>query len=314
MKKFIFSIFLYCINCGIANSADILEQKYTGVNYTISGGIGYSWIKADEIVYDQDDRISHLIWKSQMPVLSGKITADIGSDVTFSGNLKVGLQGKGNMHDYDWLSNIRGFQGYDFADWTDHSQSETDLDRYISFDVALGHNFVINPQNTLNVHGGFKYTNVKWTSYGGDYVYSSRYFRDTEGTFPNEKGISYEQRLPALFVGSEWTTKLNRRSFSALGRAGMTVSGKDIDDHWMRDLRFIETFDAAPFFELQANVSYSFNEQTSLFVAAGFEKHLKMRGDTQIIDRSDNTQDFISNGAGASFQAATVSAGLKIKF
>ncbi|NKC48183.1 omptin family outer membrane protease [Ochrobactrum anthropi ATCC 49188] len=58
----------------------IFQIKTTDINYTFSGGIGYSWIKADEIVYDQDNRISHLIWKSQMPVLSGKITADIGSD------------------------------------------------------------------------------------------------------------------------------------------------------------------------------------------------------------------------------------------
>lgn len=314
MKKIIFFVFLYSLNCSNANSEDISEKTYTDVNYNLSGGIGYSWIKADEIVYDKGNRISHLIWKSQMPVLNGKITADINEDVTFSGNLKVGLLGSGNMPDYDWRSNIVGFRGYDFNNWTDHSQSETELDRYISFDIALGHNFIITPQNTLNVHGGFKYTNVKWTAYGGNYVYSSRYFRDSEGTFADVKGISYEQRLPALFLGSEWTTKLERWSFSALGRAGLTVLGKDIDDHWLRDLRFIETFDTEPFFELQANMSYAFNENTSLFFAAGFEKHLKMRGDTQIIDRSNDTQDFVSKGAGASFQAATVSAGLKVKF
>lgn len=170
MKKIIFFIFLYSLNCSNAISEDISEKTYTDVNYNLSGGIGYSWIKADEIVYDKGNRISHLIWKSQMPVLNGKITADINEDVTFSGNLKVGLLGSGNMHDYDWRSNIVSFRGYDFNNWTDHSQSETELDRYISLDIALGHNFIITPQNTLNVHGGFKYTNVKWTAYGGDYV------------------------------------------------------------------------------------------------------------------------------------------------
>ncbi len=137
-----------------------------------------------------------------MPVLTGKLTADIGSDLVFLGNLKVGLLGSGNLHDYDWLSNVRGFRGYDFDDWTHHSLSETNLDRYVSFDVALGHNFIINSRNTLNIHGGFKYTNVKWTAYGGSYTYSVRDFRDDEGTLPNGKGISYEQRLPALFIGS----------------------------------------------------------------------------------------------------------------
>ncbi len=297
-----------------ANAEDISNHKYTDVNYAFSGGIGYSWIKANEIVYDKGNRISHLIWKSQMPVLNGKLTADINEDVTFSGNMKVGLLGSGNMHDYDWLSATDGFRGYDFSNWTDHSQSKTELDRYISLDIALGHDFVITPQNTLNVHGGFKYTNVKWTAYGGDYVYSSQSFRDSKGTFADEKGISYEQRLPVIFLGSEWNTKLERWSFSALGRAGLTVSGKDIDDHWLRDLRFMDTFDTKPFFELQANMSYSFNEKTSLFFAAGFEKHLKMRGDTQIINHSNGTHNFVSKGAGASFEAATVSAGLKVKF
>ncbi len=249
-----------------------------------------------------------------MPVLTGKLTADIGSDLVFLGNLKVGLLGSGNLHDYDWLSNVRGFRGYDFDDWTHHSLSETNLDRYVSFDVALGHNFIINSRNTLNIHGGFKYTNVKWTAYGGSYTYSVRDFRDDEGTLPNGKGISYEQRLPALFIGSEWTTNLERWSFSALGRAGVTVSGKDIDDHWLRDLRFMESFESAPFFEIQASASYSFNEQSSLYVTAGLEKHLKMRGDTQIFNRSNGTSGFNPNSAGASFEAATVSAGLKIKF
>ncbi|NKB79174.1 omptin family outer membrane protease [Ochrobactrum daejeonense] len=65
---------------------------------------------------------------------------------------------------------------------------------------------------------------------------------------------------------------------------------------------------------MQASASYSFNEQSSLYVTAGLEKHLKMRGDTQIFNRSNGTSGFNPNSAGASFEAATVSAGLKIKF
>lgn len=56
---------------------------------------------------------------------------------------------------------------------------------------------MINDATVINLHGGFKYTNMKWKAYGGSYIYSGDGFgfREDRGKFPDgEPVIDYEQR------------------------------------------------------------------------------------------------------------------------
>ncbi|MBX8819108.1 omptin family outer membrane protease, partial [Ochrobactrum sp. MR31] len=84
------------------------------------------------------------------------------------------------MKDYDWLMDPPA--GYGSDAWSHRSiHPDTQLNRYITADLALGHNFYVNETALLNLHGGFKYTNVKWDAYGGSYIYSRNEFRDDVG-------------------------------------------------------------------------------------------------------------------------------------
>jgi outer membrane protease len=127
---------------------------------------------------------------------------------TVKANAQVGFSGSTYMEDYDWLEPFAQAGAPD-DQWSDRSRhSNTDLDRYINLDVAVGRDFAVNDTTLVNLHGGFKYTNVKRTSYGGDFVYSTNGFRDDVGNLPDgEKGITYEQRYPGLFVGGEASTR-----------------------------------------------------------------------------------------------------------
>ncbi|MGU3399206.1 omptin family outer membrane protease [Brucellaceae bacterium D45D] len=313
-KLILFIILISCPNYALAkNSLEGFTYKKAENDLFFIGGIGYTWLKSDEIVYVGGNRISHLFWQSQMPVLTAAFKANPYDKITLMGRVKIGLSGSHKMDDYDWVEPY--FKSYDFDDWTDLSISdEVNLERYINLDIALGRDFELNKNNIVNLHGGFKYTNIKWTAMGGEFIYSENGFRDYTGRFPERKGITYEQRFPGVFLGAEWTLKMERLSFSLLGRVGATFSAKDIDNHWLRDLRFTEKFEARPFIDTQLEVAYAFTPRTNVYLSAGYEEYFRMKGDAFIDDRSTGQTSFSANSAGTGLRSFTLGAGLKVAF
>lgn len=308
--------FLFAL-AGSAYGTDLPNfSRYSIVNdrYSFSSGIGYSWIKADEIVYENGNRVSHLFWASQVPVVTGELRFKPAHNLTMHMRAKVGFAGTSKMDDYDWAGDY--FRSYQFDDWTHHSSHKSvSLDRYIAADVAVGYDFDINDAHTANLNGGFKYSNIRWTAYGGDFNYSIYGFRDFQITLPDRtKGITYEQRFPALFLGGHWSADFGKLSFSALGRVGTTVSAKDLDHHWERSLLFDEKFDSAPFIEIGATANFDVSTQVQLFAAANYEKYWEMRGDADYTITSTGEQGTTLGAAGADFRSFTLSGGLKVTF
>jgi outer membrane protease len=283
---------------------------------TILGGVGYTWLKGNEVVYDDNaNRVSQLIWKTQAPVATLGAKADFADHWTVSANAVIGLSGQSEMKDYDWLEPFSPGRGDD--DWSDRSiHPDTDLNRYINLDVALGRNFAFNDTTTVNLHGGFKYTDVKWSAYGGSYVYSFNGFRDDIGTFPDgERGISFEQRYPTLFIGAEATTQIDDWSLSGLLRGGFAVNASDTDHHWMRDLRFEDEYDTNPFVSVGASARYQWNERTSFFLAGNFDKYFRKTGDTTLYDIPSGARGAkYKDSAGMDFVSTTISVGAKVSF
>jgi outer membrane protease len=302
---------------GSAFGADLsVPFTYTTMDERVSfsAGIGYSWIKADEIVYDEGNKISHLFWVSQNPVVTAEIGLKPYQNFTLRARGKVGFKGHGKMDDYDWDTGYG--MGFDFDNWTHHSHhDDTRLERYLSADVAAGYDFDINEAHTINLHGGFKYTNVKWTAYGGVFIYSEEDFRDERDWDENdEKGITYEQRLPVLFVGADWSADVGRLSFSVLGRVGASIFAKDIDNHWAKSVDYFGDFTPAPFMEISAAASYRVSKKVQLFAAAGFEKHWEMKGDTTLNAIKAGKTELLKDAAGATFQGVSISGGLRLAF
>jgi outer membrane protease len=303
------------ITAPAVHAADQVEFVSPERNFSFIGGIGYAFLKGDEIVYDDvGNRISHLIWESDAPVLTARFKANIKGNWTVSGGATIGFSGNSHMEDYDWLD---ASPSYAFGDWSHRSvHPDTDLDRYLNLDIAAGYDFILNEMTMVNLQGGFKYTNVKWTAFGGSFVYSDAGFRDWVGDFPDgERGITFEQRYPGVFLGAEATAKNGAWAFTGLVRGGFTFNASDTDHHWMRDLRFEEDYSAIPFVSLGAQVDYAVTESASVFLAGNYDHYFKKKGDTTIYDIPTGTEGpTFQDGAGMKFSSFTISAGVKIAF
>ena len=289
-----------------------LSSADRAVNF--SSSLGYSWIRADEKVYEENYRLSHLIWATQTPVIAAKLHFKPTENLTVAAEAKAAFFARSRMDDYDWSP--EHFKSFRFEDWTDYSfHEDTDLERYIIGNLALGYDLDVDKISTLNVHGGFKYLNIKLSSYGGVATYSADGFRDQTELFdPAVKGISYELRLPAAFVGVLWTREFEKTTFTAAARLGTTIGARDIDNHWLNSTLFRSKFEDATFVELRTELHHSVADWVMLFAAAEYEKYFEMRGDTFIADKAAGIYEFEPNAAGAALQSFELSLGLKVSF
>ena len=156
---------------------------------------------------------------------------------------------------------------------------------------------------------------MKWTGYGGSYIYSGAGFRDSVGNFADgEKGISYRQQIPVFYASAALSHDVGNWTLGAGLKGGLSLGIRDTDDHWMRDLRFYDDMRAAPMLGADLSASYHWNENTSLFVAGSFEKVFRKVGDTEIIDTITGSSSTITDGAGADFSSLQVSFGVNMKF
>jgi outer membrane protease len=311
------NIYASVLALGILSSTGAAMAQDANPNFSFQGGIGYTFLEGNELVYDgAGNRISHLIWETQAPVLNLKARAGFSQNWSVTGSATIGFSGDSHMEDYDWLAPYS--PSFAFDDWSHRSiHPDTDLDQYLDIDLAIGRDFQFNDQLTVNLHGGLQYTNVKWTAYGGSFTYSVGGFRDTSGNFPDgERGISFEQRYPGAFVGAEATIKNGAWTFSGLARAGVSINASDTDHHWMRDLRFEEEYSPIPFVTVGGQVDYAYSERTSFFLGGEFENFFRKKGDTVIYDIPSGAQlaGPFEDGAGMDFRSVTLTAGIKMNF
>jgi outer membrane protease len=273
-------------------------------------GIGMANIKAGEYVYSGDYKVSQLDWESK-GVKTGSLGAevDIGYAWKLKGRVDVGLGGDGFMEDRDWLDTS-------YSGWTHQSlHPDTELDRYINVLLEAERALVDTGATRLGIGGGIGYTNVKWTARGGSYIYSDVTLHDTVGNFADgEKGITYEQRIPTLFLSANAEQKLGALTLSGVLRGGASVGYKDVDDHWLRDLHFIERMNLAPMMGATVTADYQILPSAAVYVAGDFQKIFKTRGDVEQRNTATGVVSYYDDSAAADFQSLTISAGVKGRF
>ncbi|CCV11487.1 omptin family outer membrane protease [Mesorhizobium sp. STM 4661] len=302
----------------MASDAVVSEPAPYKPNFSFVSGVGVIDIEANELVYrgpGSGTKQSHLIWESTSPVISAEMTARSEAGWTAKLSGQIAFSGDSYMEDYDWKPKFSANDSWN--DWSDRSRfSETDLDHFYSATVALGHDFQVSDQLLINVNGGFKYTSVKWTAYGGSYVSSYQGFRDSVGDWPGgAKVISYQQKLPVAFAGIDATYVQDRWNFGFALKGGMTFSVGATDHHWLRDLRFEQDFESAPVLMVGGSVGYQYNERTSFFVSGSYEKMFTARGDSNYYDIATGAETGGHyDSFGGDFAAATVMVGIKTSF
>ncbi|ANN60780.1 omptin family outer membrane protease [Mesorhizobium loti] len=302
----------------MASEPVVSEPAPYNPNFSFVGGVGVIDIEANELVYQASgsgSKLSQLIWESTSPVISAEMTARSEAGWTAKLSGQFAFSGDSYMENYDWSPAFSTNDGWN--DWSDRSRfSETDLDHFYSATVALGHDFQLSDQLLINVNGGFKYTSVKWTAYGGSYVESVGGFRDSVGDYRGgEKSNSYQQNLPVAFAGIDATYVKDRWNFGFALKGGMTFSAGDTDHHWLRDLRFEDHFESAPVLIVGGSVGYQYNERTSFFVSGSYEKMFTARADynTYDIPTGAETRGY-DDRSGGDFAAATVMVGIRTSF
>lgn len=293
------------------------DQSYAdpNQNFVLRGSVGMASISADERVYAAttgEENLSLLQWRSTAPIASLDAKARFGDAWTLRGHVDAAIAGDSNMTDYDWLGG-----DYTFDNWTDRSISpNTTLNWYLSGDIAVGRDLPINDGLRLNVNGGIKYTDIKWTAVGGSYLYSTGGgFRNTPGTLPNVPGIDYRMQLPTPFLGIDADLKDGPWTLDTSARAGMTAYASDTDNHYLRDLRFVDQLSWSQDYSVNAKLGYNFGDHLGAFLEGSYEKMFSVHGDTDVYDTTGATPPAHEVGAGgADLDVWSLKAGLKGQF
>ena len=119
--RFFLATLLTVSGSAMAADYDAPQLIFSSPDRTVNfvGGIGYSWIRADEKVYFEGDRLSHLIWTSQTPVFTAAMSINPLADLTIDAKTRIGFLSTSRMEDYDWFGPF--FKSFAFDDWTHHS-------------------------------------------------------------------------------------------------------------------------------------------------------------------------------------------------
>lgn len=275
----------------------------------VNASVGAMYLEGNEKVVSGGYTISHLIWQTKMPVLRGSISVDFGGGL--SGTVEGSTAGFGSsyMEDYDWL---RGDDTFD--NWSHRSQHpDTVVDHYYTGAASIGYELVKDETAVIRAHTGLKYTDVQWTAYGGTYIYSDVGFRDTVGTIPpGVAGITYRQQLPELFIGVDGEERYGDFRVGGLLRGGVTFLAVATDDHWLRNLRFVDHLYVAPTFTAGVDFGFALGRNAELTLAARYDHIVEQNGDTKYYDIATGlpTGGFLDVAAGA-LRSAEITAGLK---
>jgi outer membrane protease len=287
-------------------------------SFRLTGGFGLRNIYSNEFVYNSPSgsRLSQLIWDSKgIKTFDLGIEAEVRQGWTVKANFQTGLGGNGHMIDYDWISPFNAGLGDD--QWSDRSlHPDTRLDHLLEAGIEVGKDVFHKGDTNLNLGAGFKYTDVQWTAWGGSFIYSNGGARNDVGNFgATTKVITYRQKLPVIYAGINAKSEFEQWTIGGSLRGGVTVGAEDQDDHWARNLRFIDTFPSAPVLSLSVSLDYEFAPQFSFYTNASFDKIFRVKGDTTTIDTTGATATSVTkNTAGTDYESASIFIGLKAKF
>jgi len=297
-------------------AADFITQS-ADATIRLSGSIGLANLWADELVFDENGkRLSRLIWESNaVKIVTGTLDVELPKEWQLRLTAAVGFDGNGHMRDYDWIPPFAE-PGSGMDAWSDRSiHPDTRLDHYFRIEGEIGRALYDLGTSSFGLGGGLRYTDVKWSAYGGTYAYSADSFRDSRGAFRNgEPGISYRQQLPVPYAAVNGSQRLGDWIFTSALQGGFTLGARGVDDHWQRSLNFVDRFEATPVVAANIEAGYSLTAQTLFYVGAAFEKMFEANADSSATYVPTGEQETYDGGGGGAFRSMSVSVGVKGRF
>lgn len=317
------AVMLLAVTAAWAGEAQEQTLSLADGTVVFSGGGGLLGLQADEYVYlapGSSNTVSHLIWQSVSPMLTGAMDVKLPEGWTFSANADVAGLGRGYMEDYDWFG--PNFISFDPNLWTHRSQSpNTGLDWYFKGSILVGRDLAIDNKTKVNINGGLQYTDARWTAAGGTFIYSDIDvgdgcgFRGCTGTFADTPGITYHQQLPALVAGADFSTETGDWTWGGSAHAGLIFGAHTTDNHWLRELNIFDGLGAAPLLSVSANADYKLSKKTSFVLSGSVQKIFTARADAYYDYHDGVTDSFDApDRNGSSLLSASLSASFKGSF
>ncbi len=267
---------------------------------------------ANEYVYSGDYTLSRLIWEiDNLYMAGGGFSLNKNGLISMQADLwlKV-MDGSGVMDDYDWLAG-----DLPWTHWSHHP--DTAVTKGTIFDLC----FEIAPDRLkyeyLGFSGfaGYRFSDFKWESRGGSYIYSSvneagtelTGFRNLSGDFKDgEPAISYRQTYNLPYLGLGAVGRLGNFRLAAKLIGSLFVFGKAVDNHHMRDMVTYAWFNWGQMFSSDLSAQYSITQHSALKAAFSYSAYGKLRGDTEY-HFADGSVITYENAEGADFETVMFS-------
>lgn len=298
---------------GAAAADDFQGLTLRGSNGALAVTGGMVDLVANEYVWDGETKVSQLIWESRAFAIHMDLAQRMGR-ITFAGGITFAFAGNSYMEDYDWLEPYATGTGAD--DWSHRSiHDDTRLHRYIASFASVGVNVVQRQHVTAIIRTGLRYTDVQWTAHGGSFVYSVGGFRDTAGDFADgEEVITYRQQIPSAYAGLALGFRFGPVTIAGEVEAGYAILARATDDHWLRDLRFVDRLDPTPTIHAGFSGTYAVSNSLSIVVKAAYDRMLAARGDTTVTDTVTEAETTYEDGGGADLRALTATLGIRLTY
>ncbi|MGF3026354.1 omptin family outer membrane protease [Methylobacterium aquaticum] len=291
------------------NSAEILRgDTFSGEVFT-----GYLRTEVKEYVNDVGTRarVSQLDWTTDAAVVGGRVALQPLDWLAIRGRGWAAVASSADMRDYDWLY---GYAGKD--SWSHYSHSpNTRTPKAWQIDVSAAATFYEDEDAKVYAIAGYRALTLKSNTTGGGYIYSQDSFRDTTGTFPNDRlGIAYQQWWQTPYVGVGTSFAFDDWSVSGEIIGSPFVIGRDKDHHALRSLVFREDFGLTGMIGASGSVEYRINPFLSAVGRVEYQHYFEANGATRMTSGVTGVTRTIPAPSGSgSAETMLLSLGLKAR-
>ena len=252
------------------------DKNLSSDNLSINISSGWLTGQAKEYVYwENNSKLSELDWEiKSTPIIRGDISWNTTPWLTLEANGWITLRpSHSTMHDFDWMIPNQ-------THWSHLSYSPNTRLNYAN-EFNINSNIWLMKKHNFKLAGviGYQQTQFDWTAIGGYYDYNNG---QEKGELPPIPGIAYDQKLSVPYIGSKIQYKYKNWEFNALLKYSPWVLAMDNDEHYLRQLNFIEKTHNSEYYSVRTNLGYYITPQMKFFSEWIWNKYTQGKGRTNV--------------------------------
>jgi len=296
-------------NNGSNNNTKTKQTKlFDNISFSLSTGI--TGIREDEYVYHLNDghwdKASHLLWKMNIPTISGGVNFDINKYFSFGFKAsKVFLKdmlSAGVVDDWDWDD--------DYIVLTHHSRGRISVEDYYNIDVNIDLSLLLYKNFKLKGIVGYKHSFFDFIDDAG----TTEFWYPEDGGghfFSDEPGLHYRQTYKVPYIGLKGIYNYNKWELTAVFNYSNKGKANNMDHHIVTETIYKYNHKKIKFYSLQIIVGYYIKNNIKLFIDAEYNNYKKVIADTGTINGIDMTG--IGQGDGMANRNWSAKIGVEMK-